>query len=47
MVPKSKAGHVAYVSDFLEEAKATGLVKQTIDQANLHGLQVPPSGKLN
>ena len=47
MVPKSKAGHVAYVSDFLEEAKAIGLVKHTIDQANLHGLQVAPSGKAN
>jgi polar amino acid transport system substrate-binding protein len=47
MVPKDKAGHLTYVSDFLEEAKATGLVKQTIDQANLHGLQVAPSGKLN
>ena len=47
MVPKGNAGHIAYVSDFIEEAKATGLVKQTIDQANLRGLQVAPSGKLN
>jgi polar amino acid transport system substrate-binding protein len=47
MVPKGKAGHVAYVSDFLEEAKATGLVKHTIDQANLRGLQVAPSGSVN
>jgi len=47
MVPKGKAARLAYVSDFLQEAKATGLVKQTIDQANLHGLQVAPSGKLN
>ena len=47
MVPKGKAGHVAYVSEFLEEAKATGLVKQTIDQANLRGLQVAPSGRAN
>lgn len=47
MFPKGKAGHVAYVSDFLEEAKATGFVKQTIDQANLRGLQVAPSGKVN
>jgi hypothetical protein len=42
MVPKGETGHVAYVSDFLEEAKATGLVKQIIDQANLRGLQVAP-----
>ena len=47
MVPKGKAGHLTYVSDFLDETKATGLVKQTIDQANLRGLQVAPSGKLN
>jgi len=47
MVPKGKAGHIAYVSDFIEEAKATGLVKQTIDHANLRGLQVAPSGKTN
>jgi hypothetical protein len=32
---------------FLEEAKATGLVKQIIDQASLRGLQVAPSGKAN
>jgi polar amino acid transport system substrate-binding protein len=47
MVPKGNAGHLAYVSEFLEEAKATGLVKQIIDQANLRGLQVAPSGKAN
>src|SRR5262249_691599 len=47
MVPKGKAGHLAYVNDFLEEAKATGLVKQTIDQAKLRGLQVLPPGKGN
>src|SRR5262245_5811005 len=47
MVPKGKAGRVAYVSEFLEEAKASGFVKQTIDQANLRGLQVTPSGRAN
>ncbi len=47
MVPKGKAGHIAYVSDFIEEAKATGLVKQIIDQANLRGLQVAPPDKHN
>ena len=46
MVPKGNAGHIGYVSEFIEEAKATGLVRQTIDQANLRGLQVAPSGKL-
>ena len=55
MVPKGNAGHLTYVSDFLdvsdflevEEAKATGLVKQIIDRASLRGLQVAPSGKAN
>jgi polar amino acid transport system substrate-binding protein len=47
MVPKGNVGHVAYVGDFLEEAKVTGLVKQTIDRANLRGLQVAPSGRVN
>ena len=42
MVPKGKADHIAYVSDFLEEAKASGLIKHTIDQAKLRGLQVGP-----
>ena len=45
MVPKGQTGHIGYVSDFIEEAKATGLVKHTIDQANLHGIQVAPSDK--
>ena len=42
-----KADHIAYVSDFLEEAKASGLIKHTIDQAKLRGLQVAPAGKVN
>lgn len=47
MVPKGKGGRIAYMSDFIEEAKATGLVKQTIDQANLRGVQVAPPGRVN
>jgi hypothetical protein len=47
MVPKDKDGRIAYVSDFIEEAKATGLVKQTIDNANLRGLQVAKPGRVN
>ena len=43
MVPKGKADRIAFVTDFIEEAKATGLVKKTIDQANLRGVQVAPS----
>ena len=40
MVPKGKAGHMAYVTDFLEEAKAAGLVKQTIEHYDLKGIEV-------
>jgi polar amino acid transport system substrate-binding protein len=47
MVPKGKGGRIGYVSDFIEEAKATGLVKQIIDQANIRGVKVAPPGKVN
>jgi polar amino acid transport system substrate-binding protein len=44
MVPKGKGGRIAYVSDFIEEAKSSGLVQRTIDQYGLKGIQVA-SGK--
>jgi polar amino acid transport system substrate-binding protein len=40
MVPKGKAGRIAYVSDFMEEAKSSGLVQWTIDKYGLKGIQV-------
>lgn len=40
MVPKGKAGRIAYVSDFIEEAKSSGLVQRIIDQYGLKGIQV-------
>ena len=43
VVPKGNTGWLAYVSEFVEEAKATGLVKQTIAAAGLGGVQVAPS----
>ena len=33
MVPKGNAERLAYVNEFIEEAKASGLVKQTIERA--------------
>jgi polar amino acid transport system substrate-binding protein len=42
LVPKGQAGRLAYVSEFIEEAKAGGLVKQTIETAGLRGVQVAP-----
>ena len=43
MVPKGQAGRLAHVSEFIEEAKSGGLVKQTIEAAGLRGVQVAPS----
>ena len=44
LVPKGQAGRLAYVSEFIEEAKASGLVKQAIERAGLQGVQVAPAG---
>jgi polar amino acid transport system substrate-binding protein len=40
MVPKGKAGRIAYVSEFIEEAKSSGLIQRTIDQYGLKGIRV-------
>jgi polar amino acid transport system substrate-binding protein len=40
MVPKGKAARIEYVSDFIEEAKNSGLVQRIIDQYGLKGIQV-------
>ncbi len=40
MVPKGRGGRITYVSDFIEEAKSSGLVQRTIDQYGLKGIQV-------
>lgn len=44
VVPKGKAGWLAYVSEFVEEAKASGLVQKAIDRAGPRGTQVAPPG---
>jgi len=43
-VPKGNPGRLAYISEFIEEAKASGLVKQTIEAGGLRGIQVAPAG---
>ncbi len=45
LVPKGNAGRLAYVTEFIEEAKASGLVRQTIERAGLRGVQVAPAAK--
>jgi polar amino acid transport system substrate-binding protein len=42
-VPKGESGRLAYVTEFLEEAKASGVVKQAIDSGALRGVQVAPA----
>ena len=36
----AQAGRLAYLSEFVEEAKASGLVQRAIDRAGLHGYEV-------
>ena len=42
-VPKGQAGWLAYVSEFVEEAKASGLVQRAIEGAGRPGIQVTPA----
>jgi polar amino acid transport system substrate-binding protein len=41
-VPKGQAGRHSYVEEFIEEAKASGLVQRAIERAGVTGVQVPP-----
>jgi polar amino acid transport system substrate-binding protein len=44
-VPKGQIGRLSYVSEFIEEARATGLVQRAIEHAAVRGVQVAPAGK--
>jgi polar amino acid transport system substrate-binding protein len=44
LVPKGHAGRLAYVNEFIEEAKASGLIKQIIGRHGLRGVKVTPAG---
>jgi polar amino acid transport system substrate-binding protein len=44
VVPKGKAGWLAYVTEFVEEAKASGLVRRAIDRVGPRGVTVAPPG---
>jgi polar amino acid transport system substrate-binding protein len=44
VVPKGKAEWLAYVIEFVEEAKSSGLVQRTIDQTGPRGITVAPAG---
>jgi len=43
-VPKGKPDALAFVSQFIEEAKASGLVRKSFDAMNLKNSQVAPAG---
>jgi polar amino acid transport system substrate-binding protein len=42
-VPKDRAERLAYISEFLEAAKASGLVQRAIERAGEHGMEVAPT----
>lgn len=46
-VPKGYAKRLAYLNEFVEEAKASGLVQLALDQAGWRGVHVAPSGDAN
>jgi polar amino acid transport system substrate-binding protein len=41
---KGQPERLAYISEFIEEAKASGLVQRAIEQGGLRGVQVAPPG---
>jgi polar amino acid transport system substrate-binding protein len=44
VIPKGHVGRLAYVNEFVEEAKASGLVQKAIDRGGPRGVQVAPPG---
>jgi polar amino acid transport system substrate-binding protein len=43
-VPRNKPAALAYVTAFIEEAKASGLVRRSLDAMGLTSSQVAPVG---
>jgi hypothetical protein len=43
-VPKGHTGRLAYIAEFIEEAKTSGLVQRAIENAGLRGVQVAAAG---
>jgi polar amino acid transport system substrate-binding protein len=46
VIPKGDAGRLSYFTEFVEQAKASGLVQQAIERAGLQGVQVAPAVKV-
>jgi polar amino acid transport system substrate-binding protein len=47
VVPKGKVERLAYVSEFVEDAKASGLVQKAIERGGTRGVTVAPPGNSN
>jgi polar amino acid transport system substrate-binding protein len=47
VVPKDHPDRLAYVGEFMEQAKGSGLVQQSIEWAGLRGIKVAPPAKSN
>jgi polar amino acid transport system substrate-binding protein len=45
-VLKGQMGRLSYISEFVEEAKATGLVQRAIERASVRRVHVAPPGKV-
>lgn len=45
IVPRGQAARLAYVNEFIEDAKQSGLVKRIIESLGLQGVQVAPAKK--
>ena len=46
-VPKGHTERLAYITEFVEEAKASGVVQRAIERASVRGVQVAPRGNPN
>jgi len=46
-IAKGNAGRLAYINEFVEEAKASGLVQQALERAGPVGARVAPAGDPN
>jgi polar amino acid transport system substrate-binding protein len=46
-VPKGQTERLAYITEFVEEAKASGVVQRAIERAGVLGVQVAPRGNPN
>jgi polar amino acid transport system substrate-binding protein len=46
-VPKGQAGRLAYINEFIEDAKASGLVDRIIEALAMQGVRVAPPGSLS